>query len=118
MFLERTPATKSEEHRPQESENIDLDKEVTRDEIREAAKRIRSYWRRVGEILGPKPLFESHNLDGFEEKKDDRDRAQAMLDAWANKHHKKATRRCLIRAMKEEDHAADAAKIFSSNLAN
>ena len=93
-----------------------LNEAVSRDEIREAAKRIQSYWRRVGEILGPKPLFESYDLDGYEEKKDGRDQAHAMLDAWAQKKDKKATRRYLIEAMDKEGHAVDAAEVFPGNF--
>lgn len=92
-----------------------LDRAVTRIERIKAAKRIRSYWRRVGRILGPKP-FEEHELNVFEEKKKKSDQAQAMLHAWAKKYRKKATRRCLIEAMVKEGALAAAAEVFSGIL--
>ena len=80
-----------------------IDEMVTKDELWDVAKEIRAKWRHVGEALGPDPKFRASDLDGFEEKKNNRDRAQAMLDAWAQKHHKRATRRVLIFALKEEE---------------
>ena len=92
-----------------------LDTKVTRDERIEVAKRIQLHWRRIGDILGPEPRFQSYDLDGFEQERDNRDRAQSMLDAWANKHHTKATRRHLIKAMKNEGYGAQIAAVFEGN---
>ena len=63
-----------------------LDKEVTDKERIKAAIRIQSRWQRIGRILGPKP-FKDYEIDAFEQKKEYRDQAQAMLDAWANAHY-------------------------------
>ena len=82
------------------------------------AKKIRSNWRHVGEILGPDPTFEDDELDGFEGKRDDRDRAQAMLDAWAKRNHEKATKRMLILALKEEDYGKVVSDVFNCNPDN
>ncbi|XP_065839789.1 uncharacterized protein [Oscarella lobularis] len=110
---------KSRRSRLQENEAIDdyRDKEVTDKERIEAAIRIQSRWPRIGRILGPKP-FKDYELAAFEQKKEYRDQAQAMLDAWANAHYKKATRRCLIKAMEEEDLAKAAAEVFSLHTAD
>ena len=89
-----------------------LDDVVSDDERIDVAKEIRAKWRHVGEALGPDPKFRANDLDGFEEKKNNRDRAQAMLDAWAQKHHKRATRRQLILALKKEGYGALISDVF------
>ena len=95
-----------------------LNEIVSKVERRAVAQRIRAKWRRVGQVLGPDPTFEDHELDGFEEKRDNRDRAQAMLDAWAEKHHKKATRTMLIIALKEEGYGLLISDVFNCNPDN
>ena len=92
-----------------------LDEKVTREERIEAAKRIAMEWRRIGQILEPEPRFESYELDGFGEKSNNRDRAQAMLDKWADKYHTRATRRHLIAAMKREGLTSQVHEIFEGN---
>ena len=94
---------------------LDLNRVTSKEERRAVAKKIRLNWRHVGEVLGPDPTFEDDELDGFEGKRDDRDRAQAMLDAWARKHHQKATRRMLILALKEEDYGTVIKETFKCN---
>ena len=39
-----------------------------------------------------------------------------MLDAWASNHYPKATRRCLIKAMKDEGLTASTYKVFRGNF--
>ena len=82
------------------------------------AKEIRAKWRHVGEVIGPDPKFKASDLDGFGEKGNDRDRAQAMLDAWAERKHEKATKRMLILALKEEDYGKVISEIFNCNPDN
>ena len=77
---------------------------VTRVERIEVAKRIQRHWRHIGEALGPDPKFARHDLDGFEEMKNNRDRAQVMLDVWSERNYVKATRRMLILALREEEY--------------
>ena len=89
-----------------------LDDVVSAEERRAVAKEIRANWRHIGEALGPDPKFRASDLDGFEEKGNNRDRAQAMLDAWAERHHKGATRKMLILALKEEGYGAFILKVF------
>ena len=89
-----------------------LDEMVTKDERRDVARRMKANWRRVGDILGPNPMFQSYDLNSFEEKRNNQDRAQAMLDAWSQKHLKKATRRVLIRALKEEGYGTLIRDVF------
>ncbi|XP_065836779.1 uncharacterized protein [Oscarella lobularis] len=97
-----------------QADGSDLDGVVSKEERRALAKKIRSNWRHVGEVL----KFEEDELDGFEAKRDDRDRAQAMLDAWAERNHEKATRRMLILALKEEDYGKVISEIFNCNPDN
>ena len=85
-----------------------LDRVTSKDERIALAKKIRAKWRHVGEALG----LEDDELDGFAEKKDDRDRAQAMLDAWAQKKHKNATRKMLILALKKEGYGKVISDVF------
>ena len=91
---------------------LDLNGGVSKEERRVVANKIRAKWRRVGEVLGPDPKFEDDELDGFGEKENNRDRAQAMLDAWAQKHYKRATRRMLILALKKEGYGALISVVF------
>ena len=95
-----------------------LDEMVTRQELRYVAKRISSKWRYVGEALGPDPKFARHDLDGFDEMRNNRDRAQAMLDAWLEKNHEKATRRVLILALKEEGYGQLIRDVFKCDPDN
>ena len=60
--------------------------------------------------------LKDYEIAAFDQKKEYRDQAQAMLDAWANAHYKKATRRRLIKAMKDEGLEKAAAGVFSSNF--
>ena len=90
---------------------------VNRDEIIEAAKRIRTRWRDIGEILGPEPRFQSHELDGFGEGRDERERAKNMLKAWAEKHYTKATREHLIKAMEKEGYREQISEVFKASSA-
>ncbi|XP_065839734.1 death-associated protein kinase 1-like isoform X2 [Oscarella lobularis] len=57
--------------------------------------------------------LKDYEIAAFDQKKEYRDQAQAMLDAWANAHYKKATRRRLIKAMKDEGLEKAAAGVFS-----
>ncbi|XP_065827250.1 uncharacterized protein [Oscarella lobularis] len=101
-----------------QAHGLDLSGVVSKKERRAVAQRIRANWRSVGEVLGPDPTFEDHELDGFGEKESKRDRAQAMLDAWARKHHKRATRRMLILALKEESYGDVIVKVFKCDPVN
>ena len=94
---------------------MDLNKVTSKEARRAVAQEIRAKWRHVGEVLGPDPKFKASDLDGFGEKENNRDRAQAMLDAWAEKHHEKATKRMLILALKVEDYGAVIREIFKCN---
>ena len=89
-----------------------LNGKVSSDELRSVAKKIGHHWRHVGGALGPDPKFTFIELDDFEAKGRDRDRAQAMLTTWAEKHHKNATRRMLILALKEESQNALISDVF------
>ena len=89
-----------------------LDDVVSADERSAVAREIRANWRHVGEALGSDQKFKAGDLDGFGEKENNRDCAQAMLDAWAQKHHKKATRRILILALKREDYGTLISDVF------
>eukprot|EP00118_Oscarella_pearsei_P008581 m.45158 g.45158 ORF g.45158 m.45158 type:complete len:225 (+) comp33568_c1_seq2:59-733(+) len=82
--------------------SVDQNREITKDEIIEVAKRIQHIWKLIAKQLGPEPKFESYELHAFEEERNDRNRAQAMLEAWQEKHSKRATRREVILAMKKE----------------
>ncbi|XP_065833961.1 uncharacterized protein [Oscarella lobularis] len=97
---------------PEFDQADDLNGGVSKEERRVVANKIRAKWRRVGEVLGPDPKFEDDELDGFGEKENNRDRAQAMLDAWAQKHYKRATRRMLILALKKEGYGALISVVF------
>ena len=90
-----------------------LDEVVPPEERLSVAKNIGRYWRHVGEALGPEPKFEPTELDDFEEKDSNRDRARAMLNRWAQKKHKKATRRMLILALKKENQNALISDVFN-----
>ena len=67
-----------------------------------AAQRIQPKWRSIGRILGPEP-FESFEIHAFGEKRNDKDAALEMLDAWANKFGGRATRRHFVDAVKDPD---------------
>ena len=85
---------------------------VTLEDRIDAAKRIPAEWRRIGRILEPEPKFREYDLDVFEQEHDLRDRAQKMLDKWAEKHGSRATRKRLIDAMIREDLKGRVAEIF------
>ena len=85
---------------------------VTPDERIEAARRIPAEWRRIGQLLGPEPTFKEYDLDECEQERALRDRAQKMLNKWAEKHGIGATRRHLIDAMIKEDLKARVLEIF------
>ena len=89
-----------------------LDGKASPDELRSVAKQIGRYWRHVGGALGPDPKFGPTELDSFEDKGSDRNSALTMLNTWAQKKHKKATRRMLILALKEENQNALIADVF------
>ena len=89
-----------------------LDDVVSAEERMAVAREIRANWRHVGEVLGPDPKFRASDLDGFGEKENNRDRGQAMLDAWAERHHKRATRKMLILALKKEGYGALISEVF------
>ena len=94
-------------------DEIYLDNPPTALELFRAAERIQPVWRRIGKILGPEP-FQFYQLHAFEEKRNDQDRALDMLDAWANKFGKRATRRHFITAMKNVGCSTETiASIFS-----
>ncbi|XP_065839615.1 death-associated protein kinase 1-like [Oscarella lobularis] len=94
-------------------DEIYLDNPPTALEQFRAAERIQPVWRRIGKILGPEP-FQFYQLHAFEEKRNDQDRALDMLDAWANKFGKRATRRHFITAMKNVGCSTETiASIFS-----
>ncbi|XP_065846196.1 uncharacterized protein [Oscarella lobularis] len=93
-----------------------LDDVVSPDEQSDVARRIGSRWRHVGAALGPHPKFESHELDSFAAAHNsDRDRALQMLSTWAEKHHRNATRRMLILALRKEDQNALISNVFKCN---
>ena len=92
-----------------------LEEVVSPEERLSVAKRIGHHWQHVGETLGPDPKFTTIDLDDFKAKGSDRDRAQTMLNTWAEKHHKNATRRMLILALKEENQNALISKVFERN---
>ena len=89
-----------------------LDDVVSAEERIAVAREIGAKWRRVGQALGPDPKFRVSDLDSFGEKENNRDRAQAMLDDWAEKHHKRATRKMLILALKKEGYGALISEVF------
>ncbi|XP_065831509.1 uncharacterized protein [Oscarella lobularis] len=78
----------------------------------QAAKRIQPVWNRVGRVLGPEP-FEDFEMHAFGEKRNDHDRALDMLDAWANKFGRGATRRQFIAAARDVGYSNAVASIFS-----
>ena len=83
-----------------------------------AAQRIRAKWRNVGRILEPEP-FEHNEIYAFGEKGNDSDRAAVeMLEAWANKFGKKATRRHFINATNDPDvgYSNEVPEIFSGKF--
>ena len=86
-----------------------LDRVTSKDERIDVAKKIRANWRHVGKALG----LEDDELDGFKEESNNRDRAQAMLDAWAQKKHKNATRKMLILALKKEGYGKVISDVFN-----
>ena len=90
-----------------------LNEVVSSEERLSVARKIGGKWRHVGEVLGPDPKFTPNELDDFEEKDSNRDRAQAMLNRWAQKKHKKATRRMLILALKKENQNALISDVFN-----
>ena len=92
-----------------------LDDVVSPEERLFVAKKIGRHWRHVGETLGPDPKFTTIDLDDFQAKGSDRDRAQEMLTTWADKHHKNATKRMLILALKEENRNALISEVFKCN---
>ena len=57
-------------------------------------------------------------LDDFEAKGNDRDRAQAMLTTWADKHHKNAAKRMLILALTKENQIALISDVFGYDSAS
>ena len=89
-----------------------LDEVASPDELHDVAKSIGRHWRHVGGALGPDPKFEPTELDSFEAKSSDRNRAQEMLNTWAQKHHKNATRRMLILALKKENQNVLISNVF------
>ncbi|XP_065835690.1 uncharacterized protein [Oscarella lobularis] len=95
-------------------DNEFLDTPMTSQERLRAALRIQPNWSIIGRILGPKP-FEHFEMHAFEEKRNNRDRALDMLDAWANKFGARATRRHFINAVKDPDvgYSDEVANIFS-----
>ena len=98
-------------------DNEFLDTPMTSQERLRAALRIQPNWSIIGRILGPKP-FEHFEMHAFEEKRNNRDRALDMLDAWANKFGTRATRRHFINAVKDPDvgYSDEVANIFSGKL--
>ena len=94
---------------------LDLNGVTSKEERRAVAKKIRDNWKHVGEVLGPNPKFKDDELKGFGEEENNRSRAQAMLDAWAERRHEKATKRMLILALKEEDYGTVIREIFKCN---
>ena len=81
----------------------------------QAAKRIQPVWNRVGRVLGPEP-FEDFEMHAFGEKRNDHDRALDMLDAWANKFGRGATRRQFIAAARDVGYSNAVASIFSGKF--
>eukprot|EP00118_Oscarella_pearsei_P019591 m.208919 g.208919 ORF g.208919 m.208919 type:complete len:71 (+) comp39721_c0_seq1:128-340(+) len=62
--------------------------------------------------MGPDPKFMSHELNEFTQRGNDRDHAEAMLEGWCMKNHTRATRRELIKALKEENYNALISDLF------
>ena len=89
-----------------------LDVKVTPKERIEVAIRIPVEWRRIGRILGPEPTFKEYDLDACEQGRQGRDCAQEMLNKWAVKYDKEATRRHLIDAMIKEGLKERASEVF------
>ena len=79
-----------------------LDTPMAPQERFRAAQRIQPKWRSIGRILGPEP-FKDFEIYAFGEKRSDNDGALQMLDAWANKSGKTATRRHFLNAVKDPD---------------
>ncbi|XP_065827426.1 uncharacterized protein [Oscarella lobularis] len=98
-----------------QADGLDLNGVTSKEERRAVAKKIRDNWKHVGEVLGPNPKFKDDELKGFGEEENNRSRAQAMLDAWAERRHEKATKRMLILALKEEDYGTVIREIFKCN---
>ena len=92
-----------------------LDEKVSSDERRHVATQIGEKWRHVGEVLMPEPRFTYDELDIFEEKSSNRNRAHAMLNEWAQRHHRNATRRMLIGALRRENKNALITEVFGCN---
>ena len=82
-----------------------------------AAQRIQPKWRSIGRILGPEP-FEPFEIHAFGEKRNDKDAALEMLDAWTDKFGGRATRRHFVDAVKDPDvgYSNTVAAIFSGKL--
>ena len=89
-----------------------LDNVVSPDEQSDVARGIGRGWRHVGAALGPDPKFTPIELDSFEDRDSDRNSALKMLNTWAEKHHKNATRRMLILALRKEDQNALISSVF------
>ena len=92
-----------------------LDAPVTSCERFEAAERIQPIWKQIGRVLGPQP-FEHYHIHAFGEKANDRERALEMLEAWAKKFGRRATRGQLIDAMMRFDYSTEVAEIFSGKI--
>ena len=90
-----------------------LDEVVSSEEQLSVARKIGGKWRHVGEVLGPDPKFTPNELEDFAERGGNRDRALAMLNTWAEKYHKNATRRMLILALKKENQNALISDVFN-----
>ena len=94
-----------------------LDKPMTSKERVKAAERIQPKWRIFGRILRPEP-FADFEIYAFEEKRTERDRALDMLDAWAKRFGKRATRRHFIYALEDTTigYSDEVAAIFSGSF--
>ncbi|XP_065835879.1 uncharacterized protein [Oscarella lobularis] len=106
-------AAAAAKHQGKDIANSDyLDGPVTSHERFEAAERIQPIWKQIGRVLGPEP-FKHYELHAFGEKANDRERALEMLEAWAMKFGRRATRGQLIDAMMRFDYSTEVAEIFS-----
>ena len=92
-----------------------LDAPVTSRERFEAAERIQPIWEQIGRVLGPEP-FKHYELHAFGERRNDRERALEMLEAWAMKFGNGATREQLIDAMMRFNYSTEVTEIFSGKI--
>eukprot|EP00118_Oscarella_pearsei_P002779 m.11538 g.11538 ORF g.11538 m.11538 type:complete len:119 (+) comp23487_c0_seq1:70-426(+) len=94
-----------------------LDDKVERREAFELAKRIHDKWHRIAQTIEPEPLFKDFEISAFRKPYEEgREHAQNFLNAWMMKHHLKATRRRLVKALIAEDMRVYAVEVFGQDM--